>query len=39
MFAGARLKILPFLFINGRVYQTFRLDTGSYVDGQLVSSG
>jgi hypothetical protein len=30
IFAGARLKILPFLFINGRVYQTFRLDIGSY---------
>ncbi len=25
-FAGARLKILPFLFINGRVYKTFRVN-------------
>ncbi|MDX2008838.1 MAG: hypothetical protein SFW67_01525 [Myxococcaceae bacterium] len=23
-YAGARLKILPFLFVNGRAYQTFR---------------
>ncbi len=26
LFAGARLKILPFLFINGRVYKTFLID-------------
>lgn len=26
-FAGARLKILPFLFINGRMYKTFRMNT------------
>ena len=26
LFAGARLKVLPFLFINGRVYKTFRVD-------------
>ncbi len=26
MYAGARLKILPFLFINGRAYKTFRMD-------------
>lgn len=26
MFAGARLKVLPFLFINGRVYKTFRVN-------------
>ena len=25
-YAGARLKILPFLFVNGRAYQTFRRD-------------
>lgn len=25
-YAGARLKILPFLFVNGRAYQTFRLN-------------
>lgn len=25
-FAGARLKILPFLFINGRAYKTFRMN-------------
>ncbi len=25
-FAGARLKILPFLFLNGRVYKTFRVN-------------
>lgn len=25
-FAGARLKILPFLFVNGRAYQNFRLN-------------
>jgi hypothetical protein len=25
-YAGARLKLLPFLFINGRAYQTFRLN-------------
>ncbi|MEW6434033.1 MAG: hypothetical protein AB1730_21235 [Myxococcota bacterium] len=25
-FAGARLKILPFLFINGRLYKTFRMN-------------
>jgi len=27
MFAGARLRVLPFLFINGRVYKTFRVNT------------
>jgi hypothetical protein len=26
MYAGARLKILPFLFVNGRAYKTFRMD-------------
>jgi hypothetical protein len=26
MFAGARLRVLPFLFINGRVYKTFRVN-------------
>ena len=26
-FAGARLKILPFLFLNGRVYKTFRVNS------------
>jgi len=26
MFAGARLRILPFLFLNGRVYKTFRMN-------------
>lgn len=26
IFAGARLRTLPFLFINGRVYKTFRVD-------------
>jgi hypothetical protein len=26
-FAGARLKILPFLFLNGRLYKTFRMNT------------
>jgi hypothetical protein len=26
IFAGARLKLLPFLFVNGRFYQTFRVD-------------
>jgi hypothetical protein len=25
-FAGARLKILPFLFVNGRAYKTFRIN-------------
>lgn len=25
-FAGARLKILPFLFVNGRMYKTFRMN-------------
>lgn len=25
-FAGARLRILPFLFLNGRVYKTFRVN-------------
>ncbi|GMU60142.1 MAG: hypothetical protein AMXMBFR34_19050 [Myxococcaceae bacterium] len=25
-FAGARLKILPFLFLNGRMYKTFRMN-------------
>ncbi|MEW5740086.1 MAG: hypothetical protein AB1938_14230 [Myxococcota bacterium] len=25
-FAGARLKILPFLFLNGRLYKTFRMN-------------
>jgi hypothetical protein len=25
-FAGARLRVLPFLFINGRLYKTFRLN-------------
>lgn len=25
-YAGARLRILPFLFVNGRAYQTFRLN-------------
>ena len=25
-FAGARLRVLPFLFINGRVYKTFRVN-------------
>jgi len=25
-YAGARLRVLPFLFINGRAYQTFRLN-------------
>jgi hypothetical protein len=25
-FAGARLKVLPFLFINGRVYKSFRVN-------------
>ncbi len=25
-FAGARLKVLPFLFINGRMYKTFRMN-------------
>jgi hypothetical protein len=29
LLAGARLKLLPFLFINGRAYQTYRLDAGS----------
>ena len=24
-FAGARLRLLPFLFINGRAFQTFRV--------------
>jgi hypothetical protein len=27
MFAGARLRVLPFLFINGRVYKTFRVNS------------
>ena len=26
VFAGARLRVLPFLFINGRVYKTFRVN-------------
>lgn len=26
LYAGARLKILPILFLNGRVYKTFRMD-------------
>ncbi len=26
LFAGARLKVLPFLFINGRLYKTFRMN-------------
>jgi hypothetical protein len=26
-FAGARLKLLPFLFLNGRVYKSFRMNT------------
>ncbi|MBL8914015.1 MAG: hypothetical protein JNM17_25145 [Archangium sp.] len=26
LFAGARLRVLPFLFINGRVYKTFRVN-------------
>lgn len=26
LFAGARLKLLPFFFINGRVYKTFRMN-------------
>lgn len=26
VFAGARLKVLPFLFINARVYKTFRVN-------------
>lgn len=26
-FAGARLQILPFLFLNGRVYKTFRVNS------------
>jgi hypothetical protein len=25
-FAGARLRVLPFLFINGRLYKTFRMN-------------
>jgi hypothetical protein len=25
LFAGARLKILPFFFLNGRAYKTFRV--------------
>lgn len=25
-FAGARVKVLPFLFINGRLYKTFRMN-------------
>lgn len=25
-FAGARLRVLPFLFLNGRVYKTFRVN-------------
>jgi hypothetical protein len=29
LLAGARLKLLPFLFINGRAYQTYRLDAAS----------
>ncbi len=27
LFAGARLKILPILFVNGRAFKTFRMDT------------
>ena len=27
VFAGARLKILPVLFLNGRLYKTFRVNT------------
>lgn len=27
-FAGARLRVLPFLFINGRAYKTFRMNPG-----------
>lgn len=27
LFAGARLRTFPFLFINGRVYKTFRVNT------------
>jgi hypothetical protein len=26
LFAGARLKILPFLFVNGRAYKSFRMN-------------
>ena len=26
LFAGARLKILPFLFVNGRAFKTFKMD-------------
>lgn len=26
LYAGARLKILPFLFVNGRAYKTFRMN-------------
>ncbi len=26
LFAGARLRILPFLFLNGRAYKTFRMN-------------
>lgn len=29
LLAGARLRLLPFLFINGRAYQTYRLDAAS----------
>lgn len=29
VFAGARLKVLPFFFINGRAYKTFRVSTAS----------
>jgi hypothetical protein len=38
IFAGARLKLLPFLFINGRVYKTFRLDIGTTdpTTGQII---
>jgi hypothetical protein len=29
LFAGARLKVLPFFFINGRAYKTFRVNPAS----------
>ena len=29
VFAGARLKILPFFFLNGRAYKTFRVNVAS----------
>lgn len=36
VFAGARLRVLPFLFINGRVYKTFRVnDTLERYDNQF----